>query len=102
MSRDCWWLGQRVTGVRRCATAASGCGASCGAGDRDRTGMASLEGLKPSCPQVPNSASDLRLCSVSMTVKTRECPYFSVATDTLGTRDARFRVLVRALRDRQR
>jgi len=58
-----------------------------GAGDRDRTGIFSLEGLKPGYPRVPNSGSELRLCNVILTVTTHGCPYASVATDTLGTRE---------------
>jgi len=52
--------------------------------------MASLEGLKTGYPRVPNSASDLRLCNVILTVTTCWCPYVSVATDTIGTRESRF------------
>ena len=63
---------------------------SSGAGDRDRTGMASLEGLKTGYPRVPHSGSDLRVCNVILTVTPRGCPYVSVATDTIGTRETRF------------
>jgi len=52
--------------------------------------MVSLEGLKTGYPRVPNSASDLRLCIVIFIVATHECPYVSVATDTIRTRESRF------------
>ena len=62
-----------------------------GAGDRDRTGMASLEGLNTDYPLVPCRAPDLRICDVILSDRTRSCPWISVSTDTIGTPRARFR-----------